>query len=259
MTKDINNDILSVQEIKKYANNFICEVIVLETVNSTNTYAKEILSALNGSPAIVTARHQSAGRGRLGRSFFSPKDTGIYMSIVLKPSVSPATVITSAAAVAVCQVCEQLTGTMPKIKWVNDIFLNNKKICGILTEGIFNAKGSLDTAIVGIGINFNTTAFPDDIKDIAGSLMPQNVSKERIIGSVADRLHSLLQKGNTVIMEEYKKRLMVLGKTVSYELSGVTKSGVAIDINEVGNLIVETATGIDTLSCGEISLKKDFL
>lgn len=256
------SDMISSQGIRQYMDEDISgwEIIVLPKVDSTNTYAKSMLKELNGKPALITALEQTAGKGRKGHSFYSPKGTGIYMSIVISPDISPPTIITAAAAVAVCRACEELTDCQPAIKWVNDVFLDKKKICGILTEGIIDFETqSLDTAIVGIGVNISTGDFPGSIQSVAGSLQAENLSRNMLIGKIASYLYRLLVCGKSEIIDEYRKRLMVLGKTVSYNINGETHTGVATGVNDIGNLIVETDDGTDILTAGEISLHKDFL
>lgn len=257
-----DTDILSEYGIRQYMNNSLdhWQIILLDTVDSTNNYAKGIVPELQGGPAVVVADHQTAGRGRRGNSFFSPSGTGIYMSVVTQPELSPATLITVAAAVAVCKACEELTKISPQIKWVNDIFVENRKICGILTEGIINVESNtLDTVIIGIGVNLSTESFPDEIKDIAGSIGSKEINRNMLIGKILNCLSYALSSDKETILTEYKRRLMVLGKSISYMLNGEAHFGIAKDINDIGNLIVETQSGTDVLTAGEISINKDFL
>lgn len=256
------SDIISEQGIRSYIDDSMkdWEIIVLQTVDSTNTYAKSILGKLSGKSAIIIALCQTAGKGRHGHSFYSPKDTGIYMSVVIRPDISPSTLITAAAAVAVCLTCEELTESRPQIKWVNDVFLGNKKICGILTEGIIDFETqNLDNAIVGIGVNLSTSDFPDGVDSVACSVFPKNATKNMFIAKIVSNLQRLVSTGKEEIISEYRRRLMVLGKSVSYTMNGETHTGIAKGINEIGNLIVETDFGTDVLTAGEISLNKDFL
>lgn len=146
-------------------------------LESTNLTARQL--AAGGAPAglVVLADRQCAGRGRLGRSFFSPAGCGLYMSIVLRPTIeaSQAVLLTTAAAVAVCEAVEALTGQSPQIKWVNDVFLHGKKICGILTEAAFGAENDrLEYAVAGIGINVHTPpdGWPPELADIVGAVLP---------------------------------------------------------------------------------------
>ncbi len=260
------NDNISKPIIEKHMKNypFLTDIVVLDTVDSTNTYAKNLAKngAQNGT--CVVAKTQTGGRGRLGRSFFSPSDTGIYMSIIFRPETDHEKNVphTIAACVAVCKALEQFSDNNFGIKWVNDIFSDGKKVCGILTEGGSIAGGSeIDYYIIGIGINTELphSGFPDDIKKIAGAVSGITASKNQIIASVVSEFFSLCKKTtNENIINEYKKRCFILGQTVNYTKDGVTKSGVAKDINNSGNLVVLLNNGnYDTLIFGEISLRSE--
>ncbi len=254
---------LNSKAIYKYFNNInIGDIVVLDTVNSTNTYAKEL--AQNGAKhnTVVIANHQTAGRGRLGREFFSPSDTGLYMSIILRPdeySFDPA-VVTIAAGVAVCRTVEEICNKQPQIKWVNDIFLGGRKICGILAEAGTNS-GAIDYVIVGIGLNVSTQIFPEELDNIAGSL-GHDIDRNLIAGKILDefnRLHPICD--NSELIDEYKNRSLVIGKKIDFVKDGKTYTGTATDIDSEGKLIVVLENG-DTLSLksGEISLRsKNFV
>ena len=191
--------------------------IYLEETDSTNRYAKEL--AAKGTPAgtVVIANRQSAGRGRLGRSFFSPEDKGIYMSILLRPKLQPerAAMITSMAAVAVARAIERAGGVEAQIKWVNDIFLNQKKVCGILTEAGFDAvSGRMDYAVLGIGVNVGVMDFPAELKKIATSVSNEcgfEVAKETLTEEILRELeqwYPTLEDGS--FLEESKKRSILM-------------------------------------------------
>ena len=150
-------------------------LIVLEQVDSTNNYLKRL--ALEGAPegTVAVADAQSAGRGRLGRSFQSPPGTGIYLSILLRPPVAPerAVNLTACTAVAVCDAIEFAVGVRPQIKWTNDVLMDRRKICGILTEmSVEGETGALQSIVVGIGVNCNQGMedFPEEIRHVAGSV-----------------------------------------------------------------------------------------
>ena len=183
--------------IKNYPHLSNSHIETFEIIDSTNTYAKRILSECGNlrtpygelTPAgkkahksIYIAESQTAGRGRLGRTFFSPAKTGIYLTVIYAPEggiINPAR-LTAFAAVAVCRVVERLYNVKPSIKWINDIFVNGKKICGILTEGSTNFEtGLIESAIVGIGINIsdNPEVFTKELAEIAGSLPEQKAPK----------------------------------------------------------------------------------
>ncbi|MDO4618925.1 MAG: biotin--[acetyl-CoA-carboxylase] ligase [Clostridia bacterium] len=213
------------------------DVMTLDTVDSTNSYLKRLSPKKN---TLVVANEQTNGRGRQGKSFFSPKDTGIYMSVFL--DIPPYPLLTPDIAVSVCDALDKISPERAKIKWVNDIFLNGKKVAGILTERHENG------VIIGIGINISTANFPDDIKNIAGSLNV-NADKSAII---ADIVNGLMSNKNR--LDCYKKRLFFLGKEITFIKDGISYTGTALDINEDGNLIVRTENETMTLISGEISL-----
>lgn len=224
-------------------------IIVLDTTVSTNTYAK----ALDASkPVLITAASQTGGRGRLGKSFYSPKDSGIYMTVAYD-SYSSAEYVTVATAVAVATVFDRLGAKGIGIKWVNDIFFNKRKVCGILCEGAGNK------IIIGIGANLTTSIFPKDIAEIAGSL---NLETDRntIIAHITAEVLTTLSMSAEEIITEYKKYLFILGQKIIYTKDGIVKEGIATDVNEKGNLIVKSEAEEDVLVSGEISLdSKNFI
>ena len=145
-----------------------CRIQVLEKVDSTNNAAK-LINACE-PPRIIVANEQTKGRGRLGRNFYSPPGTGLYMTIAFCPDfgLDKAMLVTTIAAVAVCRAIEQVTGLYPKIKWVNDIYLNGKKVSGMMTEAQSNFEtGNIDKIILGIGVNCFPGSFPEELSDIA--------------------------------------------------------------------------------------------
>lgn len=221
--------------------------IHFDVIDSTSNYAKTNAYNLN-LPALITADEQTNGRGRRGNSFFSPKGTGLYMTLVFE-APDNCKLITPAVAVAVCNTLENY-GLSPKIKWVNDLFLNNKKICGILTEIIsFENKKILS---VGIGINLTTVDFPSEIP-VAGSIN-QDINKQKLSAEISERILETVYSDN--IVEEYRKRLFIIGMTVSYQKNNKEYTASVVGINENCNLIVKLENGTeDILSSGEISIK----
>ncbi|HRM19631.1 MAG: biotin--[acetyl-CoA-carboxylase] ligase, partial [Trichococcus flocculiformis] len=167
-------------------------VIAHKTIDSTNLEAKRIVNEDPTFEGVILSEEQTKGRGRLGRVFYSPSESGLYMSLVLRPvaDLDNATLITTAAAVAVCQAIETLTGKKPQIKWVNDIFLDGRKVCGILTEGIMDMESrTIGTIILGIGLNFREpeTDFPDEIQSIAGTLFDKKnaaVTRNQMVAEI---------------------------------------------------------------------------
>jgi len=226
----------------------VVNFIKYSSLGSTNDTAKTLPNPVHGT--VIMADIQTAGRGRYARKFFSPPGCGIYMSIILTQQYQSRSLITPAAAVAVCEAIENFTDNRPQIKWVNDIFLNGRKICGILTEAL------ADRIVVGIGINFIMPpgGFPPEISQTAGVLFgqsPASLTREQLAEDIAKRLLS-----DDFHMDAYKKRLLVLGRRISVITPNMTYEAVAIDIDENAGLIVQNDSGeITTLTAGEVSLK----
>ncbi len=249
---------LSAEKIKQYT---ITQhpVHLFESVDSTNTVAAEM--ACNGAAhgTAVFARHQTKGKGRLGRSFASPDSSGIYMSVIMKPSAHNPVLITTAAAVAVCKAIEKICGRGPLIKWVNDIYLDGKKVCGILAEAVSDHKtGSITHIILGIGINLDDAALPPELDEIAGAVKG-DFSSNQLAAEVLNQLMQLADRGDFI--EDYRKRSMVLEKDItvfkggfSPDITGIPAFAAGIDKN--GGLIVRYSDGsTETLSTGEISIR----
>jgi BirA family biotin operon repressor/biotin-[acetyl-CoA-carboxylase] ligase len=240
-----------------------------DEIDSTNLEAKRFVAKKStATKQVFLAKKQTGGRGRLGRSFFSPEETGLYMSLLLQidEKLLDTDLITPAAGVAVCRTIEEFSPEKPKIKWVNDIYLNKKKVCGILTEGILNPKeGKISQVIIGIGVNLfePKTGFPIEIANIATSLFGKNVEnpesvKYQFVEKLLENLEITLEKSQEKItMEEYKERSLVIGKTVTVITGQSTYSALVKDVTEKGYLIVEDLEQgkITQLYSGEVSLK----
>lgn len=255
-----NNDILEASEITKLLPNLPFNIKTHKEVTSTNTLLRE--AAINGASefSCIIAEYQSAGRGRLGRNFHSPMNTGLYMSILLRPNFKPeeATLLTPLVAVALCQAIETTLNLTPKIKWVNDVFVNNKKVSGILTEAALSLElNTLDYVIIGIGINIYepTEGFPDELKNIATSLLSEKKDNIRNIltAEILKNIHDLyINFNDKSFINSYKSHSLVIGKEIKYQ----EKTAKAIDIDENCHLIVKDDLGnINTLKSGEISIK----
>ena len=229
---------------------------VFELIDSTSTEARR--RAVDGitAPAVFIAEEQSSGRGRTGKSFYSPKGTGIYLSVLVEPSDGglDTVFITSAAAVAVRRAILAVTGISTDIKWVNDLYFDGKKICGILTESVrIDDKTYI---IVGVGINLSTELFPDGLSDIASSLGVSEGRNALCARCVSELLGVISSPNHRQIAEEYRNNSCVIGREITYTENGVAYTGVAIDINEYGHLTVEDSSGDRrVLSSGEISLR----
>lgn len=265
-----DNDILSPKGIRTFLikPQLGDNIIIFKTLPSTNETAKKLAieGAVNGT--VVIADEQTAGKGRLGRSFFSPLESGIYMSIILRPNfkVENSVLITTAASVAVCKAIEKTTGIKPGIKWVNDIFVDGKKVCGILAEASSNFETStIDYIILGIGINFNTNSneFPKQLQNIAGSIYKENtnnVTRNMLIAEVINEVIKVVENiENRQFIREYKNRCIVLKKDIFIIEKDRKIAGRAVDVDENGGLVVQKQDGtIITLNTGEISIRGNF-
>lgn len=240
----------------------IHSVEVLVETDSTNRVAKELAVKGASEGTLVVAKRQSMGKGRLGRNFFSPEG-GIYMSVVLKPQIPAerAVLITTCAAVAVARAIEKETGLKAGIKWVNDIFIKGKKVCGILTEaGVDFESGMPEYVILGIGINAEKQSVPEELKEIVGCLegmTKEPVAKNRLIAAVWNEFSALYQRlGDAAYMQEYKERSILLGKEVKVLSTEGDYTAIVRDIDKEGHLIIETEKGMGMLSSGEVSVRR---
>jgi len=259
--KTITNNISSAAIKKNTKTDW--EFTVLDEVDSTNNYAKELVLGGDRKNTVVISECQTGGRGRVGRPFFSPKGNGLYMSIIIYPklNVEYATLITSFTAVAVAKAIEKLTGNCSvNIKWVNDIYMNGKKICGILTEAGFDFEGgAIDYAIIGIGINVLGLDFPEEIKNIATSIEKETgekLSRNELGAEILNNLKDLPEaiKDNS-FLSYYREKSNVIGKNILVMCGDKKYNAKAIGIDNNAALIVETEDGIKTLNSGEVSIK----
>ncbi|GFH40725.1 biotin--[acetyl-CoA-carboxylase] ligase [Pseudolactococcus insecticola] len=230
-------------------NPWLSDVAYLENSSSTQQDAQADLS----DKKLYVADTQTGARGRFGRAYFAVKGSGIYMSLALKADDTPEnfTILTAAAIVTAI---ENLTTKKPQIKWVNDIYLDHKKICGILVER-FLASGYI---IIGVGLNFHITEFPIELRDKAGSLFSDTptITRGDLIAEIWSQFEKLRRSDD--FLDIYKAHSFVLGKTVEFEEHGRTIIGTATDLTENGELIVNSDGLVKVLSSGEISLKKWF-
>ena len=237
-------------------------VHVYDTLESSNRTAK--LLALDGAPhgTLVLTAHQSAGRGRLGRKFESPAGKGVYCSILLRPELPAASAQTATirAAVAVCRAVQSLCGLELAIKWVNDLYYQGKKVCGILTEaGTDLESGRLEWLVVGIGLNLTATAadWPPELADKAGSLYPGGpapVPRAALAGAIAREL--LVLGPGEDCLDEYRARCFVPGHWVTVCTGSETYAARALAIAAAGRLVVRRENGREeALRCGEVTTR----
>lgn len=257
----MKTDRLEKEKIEELIENCDNNIIVMDEVDSTNLELKRLAKGGAKDGTVVVADYQTSGRGRLGRSFFSPAGSGIYMSLLLKPSFEEerATLVTTAVSVAVCRAIERVSGKRPLIKWVNDLYLDDKKICGILTEAIRNAvSGKIEYIVIGIGVNCTKTEFPDDIKNIAGSVCEkaENFSRNELIAEIIKEINIMGDFADSKnFIDDYKQRSLVIGKEIRI-LGESEELAKAVDIDENGGLVVRLVSGeTKILSSGEISIR----
>ena len=252
----------------EYADKYSLEVF--QSIDSTNTYLKkrapELVSSARGGALwhAAVASSQSAGRGRMGRSFESPYGSGVYLSVLMRPDLPAAEAvrITTASAVAACRAIEECTDEVPSIKWVNDVFVRGKKTCGILTEASIDLEsGGLDWAVMGIGFNVYEPegGFPEEIRGIAGPIAQKRLRdlRSRIAAAFLKAFYDICSDlGSARFSEEYKRRSFLTGRHINVLRSGISIPAKALDIDEECRLIVQYDDGrTEALSSGEVSVR----
>ena len=235
-----------------------------ESIDSTNNAARRLVAS--GSvkkPTLITASTQTAGKGRMGRSFYSPDKTGIYMSLVFKADAfsEAITRVTTAAAVSVHEIIGKYASIEAQIKWVNDIYIDGKKVCGILCESVLDNIGDR-YVIAGIGVNLNTREFPDGLRAPAGSVfdgleaLPNSLASSMAL-DIADRLLDKLAGGDTAVdLDTYRRNSYLDGKRIVCTVGNRSFEGVALGIGDDFSLCVLTDNGETVnLSGGEATVK----
>lgn len=253
-----NKEKLSVEGIKKYLpTDFESDRIRLfEEIDSTNTEAKRQGRAGAPDGSIFVAESQKNGRGRVGRSFYSPQDGGVYFTILLRPKLSldDVVLITVAASVQVAEAIQNVCGIYPDIKWVNDLYYKGRKVCGILAELVSDAENGNGVAL-GVGINCHTE-FPAELQEIAGNVPLVEDVKNRLAAELSVRLsnlESVVAKGD--FLTAYREHSMVIGKWVTIPQEEGSSYYVC-GIGEKGQLLLEDCEGNPrVLTTGEISIR----
>ncbi len=254
--------ILDKKVLEKYLNQKL-NITIFDELDSTNNYLKKIGSNGEKENGLVIALSQTGGRGRMGRSFYSPNGTGIYFSLLLYPefSAEKSLFLTVMAAVSVAETVMKYNKNDVKIKWVNDIYIDGKKVCGILTEGAINSDKMLDYAVVGIGINVIApeNGFPDEIKDTATAVFPgktQENIKEKIVADVVNRFFSMYNGLDTDYVKRYKEYSYLTGKEINIISGEATRPATAIDITDDCHLLVKNENDeIEDISSGDVSVR----
>ena len=235
---------------------------------SSNTVAKSLCQEGEGEGSVVIVESQTAGRGRMGRSFISNSENGLYMSIILRPTI-PAdrcVNITVMAAVAVTQAIEKTSGVDCGIKWVNDIYINDRKCAGILTEASIDFEGGVvQYAIVGIGVNLcpPKNGFPKEIEEIACGVYEKEAPsgyKARLCAEIINEFFDLYSElKDKEYLDKYKEKSIIIGKEVDMYVSQNVMSGTAVDIDENANLVIRDSQGkLHTFNSGDARVRHAF-
>ncbi len=238
-------------------------ITIFDELDSTNNYLKKLGSQGEKENQLVIALSQTGGRGRMGRSFYSPNGTGIYFSLLLHPkfSAEKSLFLTVMAAVSVAETVMKYNKNDVKIKWVNDVYIDGKKVCGILTEGAINSNKMLDYAVVGIGINIIApeNGFPDDIKEIATAIFPgktEDYIKEKIVADVVNKFFDMYNGFDTNFVNRYKEYSYLTGKEINIIQGETTRPATVIDITDDCHLLVKNENGIiEEISSGDVSVR----
>lgn len=252
------------QIIKQCSHPWAELVQVYEVLDSTNLRAKEL--ARQGAPegTCIIAREQTAGRGRLGRSFHSPSGQGLYLSLILRTACAPAQLmhLTCAAALAACDAVERAAGYRPGIKWINDLTWNSQKLGGILTELSVNPQGNVEWAVIGIGINCSCSKLPQELQGLACSLEEITGKKPDQAQLASELLLSLAQMRQDLLvcpeslMDRYRQNCVTLGKQVKVISPLEIRQGTAETVNADGSLTVLFADGHrEQVNSGEVSVR----
>lgn len=242
------------------------DVRVYGEVTSTNTLARELIDDGVSYDTLIAAASQSGGRGRMGRSFFSPSG-GLYMSLIIKPCavLSDTVKITPAAAVAAARAIEAVSGARCEIKWVNDVYISGRKVCGILTEAKRDAGGDGGAVILGIGVNVSLpeSGFPEDIRDRAGAVFDRPVSGAqcRLAATIINEFYLIYRDGRFIsdFLCEYRERSFVIGHDVDVIrfVGGDARRAKAVAIDDECRLIVQYGDGTaEALGSGDVSIIK---
>ncbi|WP_300562683.1 biotin--[acetyl-CoA-carboxylase] ligase [Companilactobacillus sp.] len=233
------------------------DIISFTTLDSTNTYAKNHSDEFSNShPTLIIADQQTAGYGRFKRGFFSPKDTGIYLSLVLPiNNIDDPSLLTLATGVAVVSALREMTNSqLINLKWVNDILIHDKKCGGILTESISDSHGKISKVIVGIGLNINTLEFPEELENIATSISDEiDLERNTIVSQIIKNFFKLDLTGND-FLSDYRTYCSTLGKTIQVVNGNQTIAGKAIEIADDGSLVlIDDKKNRHRINSGEVT------
>lgn len=242
-----------------------CEILYFDSIDSTNTKAQELAEKGYPSGTLVVADKQVAGKGRRGRNWESPSGCGIFMTLMLKPDINPnnASMLTLVSALAVAKALADITGKDAKIKWPNDIVIDGRKVCGILTE--MSAQFDyINNIVIGIGINVNNSSFPEEISATASSLRLLSGGKKYRRAEIIEKIMEYFEKYYSIFLEtedlsalvnEYDAMLINMKKQVKVLDPKEPFEGKAMGITKTGELIVDTWESRKLVSSGEVSVR----
>lgn len=242
---------------------------VRESVTSTNTVLKELAEQGGREGMVVIAHRQTQGKGRLGRSFYSPRGGGLYMSILLRPAfpAEEALSITTAAAVAVARAIDEVTGDRALIKWVNDVYFHGRKVCGILTEASVDFEtGGLQYAVLGMGTNLTPPegGFPPEAAQVAGALFPENAppgARTQLAAAILNHFFTYYKAmPQRTYMDEYRSRSLLTGMGINFMEGSTQREGTVLGIDSQARLLVKLPNGTQRcFGAGEVNIQRDFL
>ena len=242
-----------------------CEILYFDSIDSTNTKAQELAEKGYPSGTLVVADKQIAGKGRRGRNWESPSGCGIFMTLMLKPDINPnnASMLTLVSALAVAKALADITGKDAKIKWPNDIVIDGRKVCGILTE--MSAQFDyINNIVIGIGINVNNSSFPEEISATASSLRLLSGGKKYRRAEIIEKIMEYFEKYYSIFLEtedlsalvnEYDAMLVNMKRQVKVLDPKEPFEGTAMGITKTGELIVDTWESRKLVSSGEVSVR----
>lgn len=265
---DASTDVLDVQGIRNYLEPCAqgCQLELVPCTASTNALVRQRAAGGAAEGLVILANQQTKGRGRMGREFYSPPDTGLYMSLLLRPGAIPpaqAIHITTMAAVAACLAIDALCPRPPQIKWVNDILLGGKKVCGILTEGSFDLEtGKLDDVVLGVGFNVYPPAggFPEELREIADSIFFEQTEegKNRLAAAFLNHFFRIYRDSASDYVRIYRERSLAMGRRVRVVTADAERDAYVLDIDRDCRLIVRYDDGsIDQLTSAQVSIRTE--
>ncbi|WP_250278818.1 biotin--[acetyl-CoA-carboxylase] ligase [[Clostridium] colinum] len=261
-----DSSLFNKMEIEKEINTYVLgkNIYFFDEITSTNEYAKKLADDKVEEGALVVANCQTNGKGRLDRNWVSNKGEGIFLSLILRPNIELFSIvqITLLAGICICNAIKKVTNLDAKIKWPNDIIINNKKVCGILTE-VTAQVDNVSYIILGIGINVNNKKFSDELENKATSIFLEtgkNVERQKLIAMLLKEFENKYfiykkEKDFSIFLEEYKSLCINLDKQAKVIYNGQEILGKVLDISNLGEIIFETDNNILKIVSGEVSLR----